>query len=310
MNTTQLESFIRVANTLNFVRAAEELNISQPALSKQIKSLESELSVQLFERTTRSVKLTPTGKRFLADAQKILAQINDSKRRVIRHSAEQLRTIRIGYSDAHELQRLTPAVAAFRRSRSDFIPDFTIGMRDINLESLREGLLDIVLALKDDVKLGGNLSFQPLLSESLYCIVTADHPLAKKDSILSSEIRQYPEILCVPYTPIIAARTNRFIQSVPLNDNDDLTICTSSSEAYSLALSGVGAAVLPRHLIVPFPMLRLIPITDSQVHVYGVYYNKLTAGDFIKEFVSVAQRVFGKLDDIEDIWPAEYRAYL
>lgn len=307
MNTTQLECFLRVANTLNFVRAAQELNISQPALSKQIKSLENELSAQLFERTTRSVKLTATGKRFYSDAQKILSQINDSKRRVIRSNAEQLRTIRIGYSDAHELQRLTPAVVKLRKEYRDVIPEYEIGLRDVNLQALREGMLDVVLALKDDIKLGKNMSFHPLMSEKLYCVVTANHPLAGRETVLSEEVRQYPEILCVPYSPIIAARTNRFINSVPLNDDDNLTICTSSAEAYSFALSEIGAAILPRHLIVPFPMLRLIPVTDSQVHTYGIYCNKLTANNIVKRFAAVAKEVFSKIGDLEDIWPAEFR---
>ena len=72
MNTTQLECFVTVAENLNFARAASILHITQPAVTHQIVSLEGELDAKLFIRTTRSVKLTPEGWSFLADAKNIL----------------------------------------------------------------------------------------------------------------------------------------------------------------------------------------------------------------------------------------------
>ena len=61
MNTQQLECFIQVAENLNFARAARNLHITQPAVSRQIHALESELGARLFDRTTRTVSLTPIG---------------------------------------------------------------------------------------------------------------------------------------------------------------------------------------------------------------------------------------------------------
>ncbi len=68
MNTTQLRCFLSVAEYLSFARAAEQLNMTQPAISHQISSLEKELDVQLFVRTTRSVTLTEEGSIFINDA--------------------------------------------------------------------------------------------------------------------------------------------------------------------------------------------------------------------------------------------------
>ena len=72
MNTIQLECFIAVAEHLNFSRASEELKITQPAVSHQIRTLEEELDVKLFKRTSKSVSLTPEGIQFLPDAELIL----------------------------------------------------------------------------------------------------------------------------------------------------------------------------------------------------------------------------------------------
>ena len=72
MNTFQLECYIALSDTLNYARTAEHMNVSQPAITRQIQSLENELGVKLFKRSTRSVDLTDDGKSFLADAKKIL----------------------------------------------------------------------------------------------------------------------------------------------------------------------------------------------------------------------------------------------
>lgn len=75
MNTQQLESFIQVAENLNFARAAEALNITQSAVSRQINSLEAELETKLFNRSTRTVSLTPAGISFLEDAKEVLTKL-------------------------------------------------------------------------------------------------------------------------------------------------------------------------------------------------------------------------------------------
>ena len=64
MNTFQLSCYLAVANTLSFARAAQQMNISQPAITHQIKTLETELNVKLFRRSTRMVELTPEGQVF------------------------------------------------------------------------------------------------------------------------------------------------------------------------------------------------------------------------------------------------------
>lgn len=82
MNTTQLECFLEVANCLNFSRAAEHLSITQPAVSHQINTLESELGVKLFQRTSKSVRLTQEGFMFTQYAGEILKMSILSKARV------------------------------------------------------------------------------------------------------------------------------------------------------------------------------------------------------------------------------------
>ena len=96
MNTTQLECFLAVAETLNFSKAAEMVNISQPAVSHQISSLEAELGVRLFLRTNKSVQLTKEGLIFIGDAETIVRTAMNSIHRLSTNIKEKKRTERAG----------------------------------------------------------------------------------------------------------------------------------------------------------------------------------------------------------------------
>ena len=310
MNTTQLECFVQVAGTLNFVRAAQNLNLSQPALSKQIMSLERELGVKLLDRSTRSVKLTVPGQRFLQDAEFLLQQIRESKQRVLQYDAAQLRKLRVGYSDAHELQRIGLVFSRMRKTNPLLQPVFELGKRDANLSLLKEQKLDVVFALKDDMKLGGGLRFLPLFPELFYAGVTAGHPLARRETLSAEEVRHYPQILCVPYNPVNTVRTSNYLRTIPLNAEDRVFTCGSCAEAYSMALSELGVAILPKHLIVPFPALRLIPITDSAPQTYGAYFRAEQDNELLPEFLRVTEEIFNEKNGVETLWPEAFRAQL
>ena len=86
MNIQQLESFIQVAENLSFARAAEVLNMTQSAVSRQISSLENELGASLFHRSTRTVSLTPAGISFLDDAKDVVKRLQVASLRMRTHS--------------------------------------------------------------------------------------------------------------------------------------------------------------------------------------------------------------------------------
>ena len=83
LNTTQLECFLAVANCLNFSRAAEQLRLTQPAVSHQISTLEDELGVKLFKRTSKSVRLTQEGYLYTQYAGEIMRLFNVSRGRLL-----------------------------------------------------------------------------------------------------------------------------------------------------------------------------------------------------------------------------------
>src|ERR1700712_5132229 len=100
LSLASLSSFVAVAEELHFGRAAERLHMTQPPLSRQIQQLESELGVQLIERSTRAVTLTPAGVAFLPDARRILQLAESAAQTVKRIPAGDLGTVVIGFTAA------------------------------------------------------------------------------------------------------------------------------------------------------------------------------------------------------------------
>ena len=99
MDLIKLRYFQTVARTLHFRRAAALLNISQPPLSKSIKTLEDELGTQLFLRTRRRVELTPAGEVLLKRCERIFQELEDTRIEVKRYNSGEKGRIRIGCED-------------------------------------------------------------------------------------------------------------------------------------------------------------------------------------------------------------------
>ena len=104
MTEIQIECFLSVANHLNFARASEELSISQPAVTHQIQSLEAELGVKLFKRSTRFVSLTEEGISFLDDAKSMQQIIFRAKSRFSKAGTAAYETLVIGCSSPYQMQ--------------------------------------------------------------------------------------------------------------------------------------------------------------------------------------------------------------
>ena len=115
MNTTQLSCFLSVADFLNFSRAAKQLRMTQPAVSHQINSLEDELGVKLFARTSKYVRLTQEGYLFRQYAQQILSLTMISQKRLQESRHTYVIRFGIGCHSSLELQFLKPVLQALHR---------------------------------------------------------------------------------------------------------------------------------------------------------------------------------------------------
>src|SRR5699024_7641200 len=119
MNTFQLSCFLAVAEYLNFSQAAQSLHVTHPAVSQQIQSLEKELNVKLFRRTTRSVKLTEEGKIFLNDARQIVAVSERAKKRFDGAAPRLIETVSLGFYNSPCMFRMSGALERLRAQRPE-----------------------------------------------------------------------------------------------------------------------------------------------------------------------------------------------
>ncbi|AEY86213.1 MULTISPECIES: LysR substrate-binding domain-containing protein [Streptomyces] len=176
---TQLTCFVAVAEELHFTRAAERLSMTQPPLSRQIQLLEGELGVRLLDRTNRTVRLTPAGRSFLAEARRIVRQAEHAALAVRRVSTGEAGSIAIGFTAASAYSALGELLESARRA----LPRVEILLHELvtrdQLEALSEGSLDLGLIRPSAV--GPDLTARTAVREGLVAALPADHALAADD---------------------------------------------------------------------------------------------------------------------------------
>jgi DNA-binding transcriptional LysR family regulator len=175
LNLYLLRSFVAVAETLNYRRAAEQLNMAQPALSRQIQQLESELGAVLFERTKRRVALTPAGTYLRHEAEHLLAEAARVARRTGQIQRGEAGEVRIGHSSS-SMQSVLPGLLRLLR---DQLPDLHTELHELGNRTLVEQLLNrqLDLCLLPNATVPPTVASHTLYEEPFVLIVPAHLPL-------------------------------------------------------------------------------------------------------------------------------------
>ncbi len=181
MELRQLSYFVAVAESLHFGQAAERLQITQPALSKQISGLERELGIQLFKRTKRTVELTYAGTLFLDQARQILRQVTTAIQLARRTACGDVGLLTIGFTETATHTVLPQLVRQFRQ----VYPDVQIVMKDMSTEAqvvaLNDGKIDLAF-LHPPIDDRG-LQTSPLFEETFVAVIPVGHPLLNYNRI-------------------------------------------------------------------------------------------------------------------------------
>ena len=187
-----LRYFVAVAQTLHFGKAADQVGITQPVLSDQVRRLEHLLKVQLLYRTKRVVKLTPAGQVLLEEATQLLAQADVAVSRTRRAADGKLGSLTIGYTGP-ALYTVMPDIVRVFRDRN---PDIHLSL-DERCTSDQEAAL-----LAGELEVGflhppvdAALSLRPILCETMLLALPADHPLASQPQISIKQLTKESFIL-------------------------------------------------------------------------------------------------------------------
>ncbi|MEV4438382.1 LysR substrate-binding domain-containing protein [Streptomyces sp. NPDC049577] len=193
MELRQLRYFVTVAEELHFGRAAERLVIGQPAVSQQIRRLERELKVVLFDRNPRTVRLTAAGEAFLPAARAVLAA-EDAARAVAAELADgRVGVFRLGTVTGLG-ERLERVLDAFGQRAPDVRVELVAVPVRERLARLADGRLDaaFVRGAAPDPRGGGELRHHRLWDEELVAAVPARHPLAERPAVGLAELAGLP----------------------------------------------------------------------------------------------------------------------
>lgn len=286
MNTQQLETFIQVAEQLNFARAAETLNVTQSAISRQIRALEEELGTKLFARTTRTVSLTPEGAIFLEHAKQILDHLQVAASRMEHRSSNGARVLRIGCESEGDRDFLCRVLRRSRQQIPDFHPLLRILPHRALLNLFFQGEVEVLFGIQEELPVREDFPFVPLYQLPLCCVMAPDHPLAGTEPIRVEELFSYPLALCSAYTvpTRMAALQKRIAQHL---SPEQIYLCENAAAVEMLVRAGYGCAVLPR-LRDGEEGLCCRPLAGVDPLTYGLCYSGPGDG-LLRQFVGLAQ---------------------
>jgi DNA-binding transcriptional LysR family regulator len=260
LDLRKLRYFAAVAEHRHFGRAAEQLYIAQPVLSRQIRALEQELGCALLVRTTRSVQLTPAGEQLRQDARQVFASVDAAVRRV--HEVDRgVQRLVVGFAPG---LHVSEAVRAFTAAHPE------VGIELLQLRwweqdaPLRDGRADVgYLRRPFD---GTGLRTVPIGSEPRVACLPGTHPLARRRSLTTAELDG---------ETILDAQARR---------------TSSVEEKFELIAVGQGIALVPRSVAASYPRPDLVwvPVTDAEPVQTCIAVARDRGEDRVRDFVTIA----------------------
>ncbi len=229
MTTKQIDYCIELARTLNFSRAAENLFVSQPTFSYQIRLLEEEIGFSVFERSGKGAVLTPAGAQFVS----FLTNMREELKRAI----EQGQNFSSQYNDDISICMMVRQAVYFlpeaMRQFAKLHPDVQITPQfryENSIEGFFKNETDIVFALKENTKQIPNIKVHELFESGIYLITTRDDPLAQKNLITESDLYGRTLMVGGGSPPALKAVQHRLISTGKIkyfNSANHDTTCTN-----------------------------------------------------------------------------------
>jgi LysR family transcriptional regulator, transcription activator of glutamate synthase operon len=261
MELRHLRYFEAVARHSHVTRAAAELHIAQPALSKQISQLEQELGVALFDRVGRNVRLTEAGEALLPHARAAMAQVEAARAEMAERIGLRRGRATVGTTPTVGTQLLPTVLAAFNKQ----YPGIELRLHEAGVQTLLDlletGLTDVAvvtLPVEDE-----HLTVVPLFSEEMIVAVWPGHPLAGRAEVELPELQQEPWLLSpenyeLRDATLSACAAAGFAPRVVLDGGEMDTLLR-------FVAAGIGVALVPRLAINGTLDVATLRVTDQRL---------------------------------------------
>lgn len=290
MNTVQLECFLSVVKYLNFSKAAESLKITQPAVSHQINSLEDELTTKLFNRTSKSVELTPAGFQFIGAANDILKISHSAKKRLCDNALQNLLFLRIGVHNQFEMAILPPILQKLKQDFKSFHPVIKLIPFQVLENLLTDDTIHIMLGYKNEQQKKTPYIYQELIKCPIVCVCSSEYPLSSY-KVLKNEDLVGNMVLCEPYhVPLDLFHFQNQISAK--RSTSDIMLSDGYESAITLVKACFGFTLIPNLQIIQESGLSYVPIEGAPSISYGLYYKSLKGNNVLKQFVTYCKEAF------------------
>ena len=261
MELRHLRYFVAVAEEQNVTRAAARLHVSQPPLSRQIRDLENELGIALFDHGAKAIRLTEAGRVFLTEAQAVLRRADEAVQLAKAVASGQRGEIHVGYAPSLAVELLPRALKVFQAA----MPGVRVQLHDLStqemLRGLRDGKLHVALLVQVPAKVRAEFVFQELRRYAVCVAVHPAHPLARarkvgleqvaRERLIAFTLADYPEHhawLANLFAPL--SRPPQIVE-----EHDSVTSLIASVEA------GRGVALVSKSFnCLAGPRLKILPL--------------------------------------------------
>lgn len=295
MELRHLESFVAVAEELNFRRAAERLHMSQPPLSQQIKRLEQEVGVPLLWRTTRHVRLTSAGEAFLREARKVLGSAKAAPRLARQAAAGEIGVVRLGFSGQVSYPVMSSLVRRYRESHPDVRFDILSPLFGGELvDRISKQQIDVAI-LPLPVPTEG-LCVRELEQRPLAVAVPENHVLAGSQSVEMSDLRGEP-IISYPFNS--GSVINQLVQADCLRHGFSPYFAQEAPDTHTILYlvgAGTGIGLVPemaKHLRVPGVLL--VPVNDAPLIRLALVWREGDTNPALTGLVSLLDEVVAEI---------------
>jgi len=273
MDTANLEAFLAVAGTRSFSRAAEQLHLTQPAISKRIASLEQQLNVRLFDRIGKHVHLTEAGMALKPRAELIINTLNDTARALGNLAGTVRGRLRLATSHHIGLHRLPPVLRRFIKAYPGVVLDIQFLDSEVAYEKVLQGEIELaIITLAPDVE-------PPIIATELWLdplefVVSPEHPLASAGQLRLSQLAPHPAVF-----PGLNTFTHQVVSRLFEQHGlrPQISMSINYMETIKMLVSiGLAWSVLPRTMIDPQVRVLQLPGVRLQRQLGCIHHSGRT----------------------------------
>ena len=287
MDISRLQEFITLASLLNYSKAASQLYVTQPALSRHIHDLENTIGAPLFIRDTHSVHLTSVGELFYGEAKSILERYNHALLLVKDAASNTSGELKIGFLGTASQNFFSDFVIAFTASHPEISLTFNCGTIDVLANQLLEGDTDVGV-VSSNLQAPAGLESMVVRTFPLFAVMHPDHVYAAAETVSLTELSDFP---CINFSaqnnPMAADYNKQLFKKAGARCNivEEVTVI---EEGIFQASINKGFFLLPDYLLCMIPeTMKAVPLAEEFCTIsLNVFWKKSNPNPSLPQFIN------------------------